>query len=99
MVCTTSLPRHRTVVFFFAAREGILGKKLKQITVTMVQLSNDLEMNLPSPKKNNAPSIPPKVSRILVELLHGRDCGKNATVNYRRYQRRIEAGLIRQRSG
>ena len=23
-------------VFFFAAREGILGKKLKQITVTMV---------------------------------------------------------------
>ena len=31
------------------------------------QLSNDLEMNLPSPKKNNPPSPPPKINRILVE--------------------------------
>ena len=34
--------------------------------ITTPQLSNDLEMNLPSPKKNNAPSPPPKVNRILV---------------------------------
>ena len=31
------------------------------------QLSNDLEMNLPSPKKDNPPSPPPKTNRILVE--------------------------------
>jgi len=35
--------------------------------ITTPQLSNDLEMNLPSPKKNNTPSPPPKVSRILVD--------------------------------
>lgn len=31
------------------------------------QLSNDLEMNLPSPKKDNTPSPPPKITRILVD--------------------------------
>jgi biopolymer transport protein ExbD len=35
--------------------------------ITTPQLSNDLEMNLPSPKKNNTPAPPPKVNRILVE--------------------------------
>jgi biopolymer transport protein ExbD len=35
--------------------------------ITTPQLSNDLEMNLPSPKKNNAPSPPPKINRILVD--------------------------------
>ncbi len=35
--------------------------------ITTPQLSNDLEMNLPSPKKNNTPSPPPKVNRILVD--------------------------------
>jgi biopolymer transport protein ExbD len=31
------------------------------------QLSNDLEMNLPSAKKNNNPTPPPKINKILVE--------------------------------
>jgi biopolymer transport protein ExbD len=31
------------------------------------QLSNDLEMNLPSPKKANTPAPPPKLNRILVD--------------------------------
>jgi biopolymer transport protein ExbD len=35
--------------------------------ITTPQLSNDLEMNLPSPKKNNAPAPPPKVNRIMVD--------------------------------
>jgi biopolymer transport protein ExbD len=35
--------------------------------ITTPQLSNDLEMNLPSPKKNNPPSPPPKVNRIMVD--------------------------------
>jgi biopolymer transport protein ExbD len=35
--------------------------------ITTPQLSNDLEMNLPSPKKNQAPPKPPKINRILVE--------------------------------
>lgn len=35
--------------------------------ITTPQLSNDLEMNLPSPKKNNNPSPPPKINKILVE--------------------------------
>jgi biopolymer transport protein ExbD len=35
--------------------------------ITTPQLSNDLEMNLPSPKKDQAPSPPPKINRILVE--------------------------------
>jgi len=30
------------------------------------QLSNDLEMNLPSPKKDNPPPVPPKINRIVV---------------------------------
>jgi biopolymer transport protein ExbD len=36
--------------------------------ITTPQLSNDLEMNLPSPKKNNAPATPPKSPRIQVDL-------------------------------
>jgi biopolymer transport protein ExbD len=35
--------------------------------ITTPQLSNDLEMNLPSPKKNTPSSPPPKVTRILVD--------------------------------
>jgi len=35
--------------------------------ITTPQLSNDLEMNLPSPKKNNNPAPPPKINRILVD--------------------------------
>ncbi len=35
--------------------------------ITTPQLSNDLEMNLPSPKKDKAPAPPPKINRILVE--------------------------------
>lgn len=35
--------------------------------ITTPQLSNDLEMNLPSPKKTNTPKPPPKINRILVE--------------------------------
>jgi biopolymer transport protein ExbD len=34
--------------------------------ITTPQLSNDLEMNLPSPKKEKQPSPPPKITRILV---------------------------------
>jgi biopolymer transport protein ExbD len=36
--------------------------------ITTPQLSNDLEMNLPSPKKNTAaPAAPPKINRIQVD--------------------------------
>jgi biopolymer transport protein ExbD len=35
--------------------------------ITTPQLSNDLEMNLPSAKKPNTPTPPPKINRILVE--------------------------------
>jgi biopolymer transport protein ExbD len=36
--------------------------------ITTPQLSNDLEMNLPSPKKNTAaPATPPKINRIQVD--------------------------------
>lgn len=35
--------------------------------ITTPQLSNDLEMNLPSPKKNKSPSPPPKINRIVVD--------------------------------
>ena len=35
--------------------------------ITTPQLSNDLEMNLPSPKKNDSPSPPPKINRITVD--------------------------------
>jgi len=35
--------------------------------ITTPQLSNDLEMNLPSPKKAQTPPKPPKLHRILVE--------------------------------
>jgi len=35
--------------------------------ITTPQLSNDLEMNLPSPKKNTRPKTPPKINRIVVD--------------------------------
>jgi biopolymer transport protein ExbD len=35
--------------------------------ITTPQLSNDLEMNLPSPRKNNTSSPPPKINRITVD--------------------------------
>jgi biopolymer transport protein ExbD len=35
--------------------------------ITTPQLSNDLEMNLPSAKKNKSPSPPPKINRITVQ--------------------------------
>lgn len=35
--------------------------------ITTPQLSNDLEMNLPSPKKDKPASPPPKINRITVE--------------------------------
>ena len=35
--------------------------------ITTPQLSNDLEMNLPSPKKDKAPAPPPKINRIVVD--------------------------------
>ena len=36
--------------------------------ITTPQLSNDLEMNLPSPKKQNNPVPPPKINRIKVNV-------------------------------
>ena len=36
--------------------------------ITTPQLSNDLEMNLPSPKKEKPPSPPPKVNRLNVDV-------------------------------
>jgi biopolymer transport protein ExbD len=35
--------------------------------ITTPQMSNDLEMNLPSPKKEKAPAPPPKINRIVVD--------------------------------
>ncbi len=35
--------------------------------ITTPQLSNDLEMNLPSPQKQKPPSQPPKINRITVD--------------------------------
>lgn len=35
--------------------------------ITTPQLSNDLEMNLPSPKQENPPGPPPKVNRVVVD--------------------------------
>ncbi len=35
--------------------------------ITTPQLSNDLEMNLPSPKKTDTPSPPPKINYIAVD--------------------------------
>jgi biopolymer transport protein ExbD len=35
--------------------------------ITTPQLSNDLELNLPSPKKDKPPSPPPKINRLMVE--------------------------------
>src|ERR1051325_6231264 len=35
--------------------------------ITTPQLSNDLEMNLPSPQKEKPPSPPPKINRIVVD--------------------------------
>jgi biopolymer transport protein ExbD len=35
--------------------------------ITTPQLSNDLEMNLPTAKKNKPASVPPKINRIVVD--------------------------------
>lgn len=35
--------------------------------ITTPQLSNDLEMNLPTPQKEKPPSPPPKINRIVVD--------------------------------
>jgi biopolymer transport protein ExbD len=35
--------------------------------ITTPQLSNDLEMNLPSPKKTNTPAPPPRINRINID--------------------------------
>jgi biopolymer transport protein ExbD len=35
--------------------------------ITTPQLSNDLEMNLPTPKKQNTPAPPPKLNRIQID--------------------------------
>ena len=35
--------------------------------ITTPQLSNDLEMNLPSAKKNKPAAVPPKINRIIVD--------------------------------
>jgi biopolymer transport protein ExbD len=37
--------------------------------ITTPQLSNDLEMNLPSPKKPSNPSPPPKINYIVVDKI------------------------------
>ncbi len=36
--------------------------------ITTPQLSNDLEMNLPTPKKDKQPTPPPKINRITVDV-------------------------------
>jgi biopolymer transport protein ExbD len=36
--------------------------------ITTPQLSNNLEMNLPSAKKPNKPTTPPKINRIVVDV-------------------------------
>ncbi len=35
--------------------------------ITTPQLSNDLEMNLPSPQKQKPPATPPRINRIVVD--------------------------------
>src|SRR5258708_4786717 len=39
--------------------------------ITTPQLSNDLEMNLPTPRKEKPPSPPPKINRIVVDSAGG----------------------------
>ena len=39
--------------------------------ITTPQLSNNLEMNLPSAKKPNKPTTPPKINRIVVDVEGG----------------------------
>jgi len=39
--------------------------------ITTPQLSNNLEMNLPSAKKPNKPTAPPKINRIVVDVNGG----------------------------
>jgi outer membrane biosynthesis protein TonB len=54
-------------VFFFAAREGMLGKKLKQITVTMVPKEKPPE---PPKQKPPEPKVePPKVAETPKEVV------------------------------
>ena len=47
--------------------------------ITTPQLSNDLEMNLPSPKKEKNPAPPPKINRIVVDAT-GRIALNDATI-------------------
>ena len=47
--------------------------------ITTPQLSNDLEMNLPSPKKEKNPAPPPKINRIVVDA-DGRIALNDATI-------------------
>src|SRR4029079_7328210 len=47
------------VVFFFAAREGMLGKKLKQLAVTMVK---EKKPEPPKPKPEEPKPEPPKTT-------------------------------------
>jgi biopolymer transport protein ExbD len=47
--------------------------------ITTPQLSNDLEMNLPSPKKPNQPTPPPKVNYIDVDQSGGLALNKQPT--------------------
>src|SRR6476660_6955368 len=53
-------------VFFFAAREGILGKKLKQLTVVMVPKEKKPEP--PKPKPEEPKPEPPKVAQPKVNI-------------------------------
>ena len=51
------------VVFYFAAREGVLGKKLKELTVTMVQKEKQLPKEKPPEQKVEPPKTEtPKVN-------------------------------------
>jgi biopolymer transport protein ExbD len=54
--------------------------------ITTPQLSNDLEMNLPSPKKEKAPAPPPKINRLNV------DAAGKITLN----DQAIELAVLRQ---
>jgi biopolymer transport protein ExbD len=47
--------------------------------ITTPQLSNDLEMNLPSPRKDKSPSPPPRINRITVDA-NGRIALNDQTV-------------------
>jgi biopolymer transport protein ExbD len=58
--------------------------------ITTPQLSNDLEMNLPSAKKAKPPSPPPKINRITVEA-SGRIALNDQTVELPALKQMLEA--------